>query len=56
MCQIEIDCDCDSPCCQGFILKPAVIDLEKENRLSEDEKIDLVLHHICPDCNGWVEC
>ena len=55
ICQIEVECDCGLPCCQGFRLKPAIIDLEKENRLSYDEKIDLVLHHICPDCQGWVE-
>lgn len=56
MCQIEKLCECSNECCQGFKLLPAVIDLDKENRLSEQQKLDLVLHHMCPDCGGWVEC
>ena len=59
VCQIEVLCDCGLPCCSGHVMKPYIIDLDSQvehYRLTEKEKMDLVLHHICPDCSGWVEC
>ena len=53
-CHVEHDCDCDNRCCSGLYYSPAVYTLDDEN-LSEKQKMEMVLHHMCPQCTGWVE-
>ena len=55
ICQIEVLCDCGLPCCSGYVMKPHIIALD-EDRLNQNQKVGLVVNHICPDCSGWVEC
>jgi len=55
-CQMEINCECGSECCTGYKVVPYVIDLDKATKYNQQEELELVLHHICPDCGGWVEC
>lgn len=55
MCIVEHDCECGSSCCSGVFHSPAVYTLEDED-LTQNQKVGLVLHHVCPNCTGWVEC
>lgn len=68
MCQITKDCNCKSDCCQGYTIHPLVItylsdndvltnnDGFKDEQISTDMIEDLVYHHMCPFCSGFVEC
>jgi len=64
LCQITKDCECKSPCCQGYTIHPLVIEYMNDdlvltnNRMKTTNKqliYNLVIAHECPFCVGYVE-
>lgn len=64
LCQITEDCECKSDCCQGYTIRPLIIEYVNDNLVTTNNHIkttnkrlieELVFHHECPFCPAYVE-
>lgn len=61
LCEYELLCDCDAPCCQGHSIHHLIVEYIDDNtlkfkpktmevRYDREDVADLVIRHICPSC------